>query len=91
MRWSLIREVERRRIPIHENRLSVLLLTIEAKSETRVAGAIVLNGELDAKDIGNGSSVFEVCVSEKVVFATGGPETEFLKAYFSSPCLSALG
>jgi succinate dehydrogenase/fumarate reductase flavoprotein subunit len=158
MRRSLIREVKRRRIPIHENRLMVSLLTIETESETLVAWAIVLSGETNAKDLGNESSVFEVYVSENVVFATDGPgglyktsvypkvhtggiglaflagasaqelpesqyglssteyrwnvsgsymqvisrfssrgsdasvpETEFLKAYFSSPCLSALG
>ena len=40
-----------------------------AAAETRAAGAIVLNGEADVKDLGNGASVFEVYVSENVVFA----------------------
>jgi succinate dehydrogenase/fumarate reductase flavoprotein subunit len=70
---SLIREVKRRRIPVRENRLAVSLLTIETESETRVAGAMVLNDETDEKDPGKVSSIFEVYVSENVVFATGGP------------------
>lgn len=70
---SLIREVRRRRIPVRENRLAVSLLTIEAESETRVAGAIVLNGETHGEDPENVSSIFEVYIAENVVFATGGP------------------
>jgi succinate dehydrogenase/fumarate reductase flavoprotein subunit len=70
---SLIREVKRRRIPVHENRLVVSLLTMETGSETRAAGAIVLNEATGGKDLGKLSSAFEVYISENVVFATGGP------------------
>ena len=70
---SLIREVRRRRIAVRENRLAVSLLAIETESGIRIAGAIVLNGENDEEDPADVSSIFEVYISENVVFATGGP------------------
>ena len=88
---SLIREVRRRRIPIRENRLVVSLLTIETESGTRAAGAIVLNGETSRKDRGNMSSIFEVYVSENVVFATGGPGGLYKTSVYPEVHTGAIG
>ncbi len=66
----LIREVQRRGIPLHEKRVVVSLLPIGEGKEKRIAGAIALNLEGTRVDWHN---AFELYAAENVVFATGGP------------------
>ena len=60
---ALIREIERRSIPVREDRLVVRLATLEEEGEKRCAGAVVITEE----------GTLEAYVAENVVFATGGP------------------
>ena len=69
----LIREITRRGLAIHENRIAVTLLTVNQEGQKRIAGAIVLNADTDGDDIEDWTSIFEVYAAENVVFATGGP------------------
>ena len=66
----LIREVQRRGIPLHEKRVVVSLLPIGEGKEKRIAGAIALNLEGTRADW---RKAFELYAAENVVFATGGP------------------
>lgn len=69
----LIREITRRGLAIHENRIAVTLLTVNQEGQKRIAGAIVLNTDTDTTNIEDWASIFEVYTAENVVFATGGP------------------
>lgn len=60
---ALIREMKSRKIPCHEKKVAVSLLTVGEKDAKRAAGAVVLNSK--------GS--LEVYAADNVVFATGGP------------------
>jgi succinate dehydrogenase/fumarate reductase flavoprotein subunit len=69
----LIREITRRGLAIHENRIAVTLLSVDQEGQKRIAGAIVLNTDKDTANVEDWSSIFEVYTAENVVFATGGP------------------
>ncbi len=60
---ALIREVQRKGIPILEGCLVVALVTVGEGTAKRAAGAVALDGE------GN----FEAYCAENVIFAVGGP------------------
>jgi succinate dehydrogenase/fumarate reductase flavoprotein subunit len=69
----LVREVRRREIPVHENRVVVSLLSIGEGEEKRIVGAIALNLERDLSTIVDWQTAFEVYAVENMIFATGGP------------------
>lgn len=60
---ALIREIRRNRIPVHEKRLVVALLTGGEGARKRAVGAAVLNDQ----------GKLELYAAENVVFAVGGP------------------
>jgi len=64
----LIREVKRRKIPVHENRVVVALLSIKENNTVRTAGAIAVNRDKKEKE-----NCFELYQADNVVFGTGGP------------------
>jgi succinate dehydrogenase/fumarate reductase flavoprotein subunit len=60
---ALIREIQRNRIPVHEQRLVFSLLTAVENGEKRVVGAVALDGQ----------GKVELYAAENVIFASGGP------------------
>jgi succinate dehydrogenase/fumarate reductase flavoprotein subunit len=66
----LIREVQRRGIPVHEKRVVVSLVPIGEGDEKRIVGAIALNLDGTTPDW---RKALELYAAENVVFATGGP------------------
>jgi succinate dehydrogenase/fumarate reductase flavoprotein subunit len=69
----LIREVRRRKIRVHENRIVVALLRVGKGDKTRIAGVIALNLEGLAAGKTDWHGAFEVYGVENMIFATGGP------------------
>jgi succinate dehydrogenase/fumarate reductase flavoprotein subunit len=69
----LIREVRRREIPVHENRVVVSLLCLGEGDERRIAGALAVNLEKNLGATADWHTAFELYAAENVVFATGGP------------------
>lgn len=69
----LIREVRRRKIGVHEDRVVVSLLCVGQGDRKRIAGAIALNLEGRSGTAADWEGVFEVYAAENVIFATGGP------------------
>ncbi len=65
---ALIKEVQRRKILVAEDRVVASLLTVDENGQKRAAGAVVINSK--AKKT---SASFEVYLADNVVFATGGP------------------
>ena len=68
---ALIREVERHGIPVHENRVVAVLLTVTEGAERRIAGAVAVNTSTPAE--GDEARSLEVYAAENVVLAVGGP------------------
>jgi len=84
---SLIREVNRRGIPVHEGRKAVALLTV-AEAGHRAAGAVVINPAAGAD---GRKAAFEVYLAENVVFALGGPGGLYAASVYPACHLGGIG
>ncbi len=78
---ALIREVQQRRIPVHEGRNVVQLLTMEDDDDLRAFGAIALDAEGD----------IEGYAAENVVFAVGGPGGLYRTSVYPEVHTGAIG
>ncbi len=78
---SLIQEVKRRSIPVHENRVAIKLLTLGEGQHRRACGvlAITLSGEI------------EVYQAENVIFAVGGPGGLYRTSVYPAIHTGAIG
>ncbi|MBN1676583.1 MAG: FAD-binding protein [Kiritimatiellae bacterium] len=70
---SLIREIERRGITVHEGRVVVKLLTHGAGREKRAVGAVAVRCDDESAKPSDVQAILAVYTAENVVFATGGP------------------
>jgi succinate dehydrogenase/fumarate reductase flavoprotein subunit len=78
---ALIRDVQRRKIAIREDRVVVSLLVAEVAGEKRAAGAVALNK----------AGKLEVYCAENVVFAVGGPGGLYRTSVYPSVHTGAIG
>ena len=80
---SLIREVERRNIPVVEKRVAVSLLT---DGNERASGAIFVHRKAETK-----KEAFEVYIAENTVFAVGGPGGLYKTSVYPKVHTGAIG
>lgn len=85
---SLINEIKRRDISIHENRTAVSLLTVREGKEKRAAGIIVINNKQLKKDI---AGAFEIYSAENIVFSVGGPGGLYKTSVYPKEHTGAIG
>ena len=78
---ALIAEVQRLRIPVHESRTAVALLTVEEGAGRRCAGALTLDA----------AGAAEAYLAENTVFAVGGPGGLYQHSVYPSCHTGAIG
>ena len=81
----LINEIQRRNIPIVENRVAVQLLTDGEGDDKRVVGIIAIDLNKNIEE------AFEVYSAENVVFATGGPGGIYKTSVYPNVHTGAIG
>ncbi|HCE46285.1 MAG TPA: oxidoreductase [Lentisphaeria bacterium] len=85
---ALIAEVKKRGIPVHEDRVSISLLTVNEKGIKRAAGAIAVNSKVKGKDV---KKAIEIYIAENVVFAVGGPGGLYKTSVYPEVHTGAIG
>jgi len=69
----MIKEIRRRGIAVHENRVAVSLLVAEEDDQRRAVGALALNMGKGIESQKEWPAAFEIYEAENVIFAVGGP------------------
>ncbi|MEM4248611.1 MAG: FAD-binding protein, partial [Candidatus Nanoarchaeia archaeon] len=85
---ALIAEVKKRKIPVHEERVVVSLLTIEENGEKRAVGAVAIRTDLKSGVL---DKHLEVYIAENIVFAVGGPGGLYKTSVYPEVHTGAIG
>jgi succinate dehydrogenase/fumarate reductase flavoprotein subunit len=87
----MIEEIQRRKIPVHENRVAASLLVADQQGQRRAVGAIAVNNEKDLENKNEWPAAIEIYAAENVVFAVGGPGGLYKTSVYPKVHTGAIG